>query len=170
MWMKRILSQEGGNLKVSGLFFKAVVQAVLPRYVVPDPQMEQALSSFQHRVVQRLNRGHKSCRVQGRWEYLPLEEVMEEAGFEKIGVYITRSKNMVVQYITTQSIMDLCEVSVQSIGSWVSWWWWDKEGINLQGANDIPATESEIEEDKCGAGSAQEDMPGRNRRQGILQQ
>ena len=56
---------------------------------------------------------------------------MEEAGFEKIGVYIMRSKNMVAQYIATQLIMDLCEVSVQSIGAWVSWWWWDKEGINL---------------------------------------
>ena len=59
MWMTRILSREGGDLKVSGLFFKAVVQAVLllgADMWVLTPQMEQALSRFYHRYAQRLNR------------------------------------------------------------------------------------------------------------------
>ena len=45
-------------MKVSGLLFKAVVQAVLllgADMWVLTPQMEQALSSFYHRVAQRLN-------------------------------------------------------------------------------------------------------------------
>ena len=38
---------------------------------------------------------------------------------------------MVVQYIATLSVLDLCEKSVQRMGAWVSWTWWDQEGIDL---------------------------------------
>ena len=60
--------------------------------------------------------------------------MIEEAGFEEIVVYITRRKNMVAQYIVTRPILDLCEKSVQSPGAWVSWRWWEKEGIDIDGA------------------------------------
>ena len=53
--MLRILIQEGADLKVLGHFFKAVVQELLlfgAEAWVLSPRMEQALSSFQHRVAQ----------------------------------------------------------------------------------------------------------------------
>ena len=49
MRMTRILSREGAEPKVSGLFFKAVVQAVLlfgAKTWVLTPRVEWALSSF----------------------------------------------------------------------------------------------------------------------------
>ena len=52
--MSRILIWEGMDSKVSGHFFKAVVQAVLlfgAETWVTTPRMEGALSSFQHRVA-----------------------------------------------------------------------------------------------------------------------
>ena len=55
MHMTVILSPEGADQKVSGLFFKAVVQVVLlfgAETWVLTPRMERALRSFQHRVVQ----------------------------------------------------------------------------------------------------------------------
>ena len=52
-----ILSREGADPKVSGHFSKAVTQGVLlfgAETWVLKPGMEQDLSSFQHRVAQRL--------------------------------------------------------------------------------------------------------------------
>ena len=55
--LKRILSREWANLRVSGMLFKVVVQAVLlfgSETWVMTPCMERALGSFQHRVAQRI--------------------------------------------------------------------------------------------------------------------
>ena len=55
--MTRILIRERAHLKISGHFFKAVVQAVLifgsEKWIL-NPRMERALSSVQHRVARRL--------------------------------------------------------------------------------------------------------------------
>ena len=54
VWMSRILSREGADSKVSGHFFKAVVQTVLifgEDMWVLTPRVEQALSRFQNGVV-----------------------------------------------------------------------------------------------------------------------
>ena len=103
-----------------GLFFKAVVQAVLffraETWFLP-PHMERSLGSFHCSFVQRLTRRQLRRRGGGRWEYPPLAAVMEEAGFEEIGVYIIRSQNTFAQYITTRPILDLCERSVCRTGA-----------------------------------------------------
>ena len=71
---------------------------------------------------------------EGIWEYPPLVAAIEEAGFEDIGVYITRRQNTVLQYIATRPILDLCERSVRRTVYWVSRQWWEKEGIGLERA------------------------------------
>ena len=58
---------------------------------------------------------------------------MEEAGFENIGVYITRIQITATQYIMTRPILDLYEQSVHRTGAWVSRRWWDQKGIDLEG-------------------------------------
>ena len=74
---------------------------------VLTPRMERALISFQHRVARRLTGRQLRRKGGGIWEYPPLEEAMAEAGFERIGTYITRRQNTVAQYIATQQILDL---------------------------------------------------------------
>ena len=67
--MTRIFIREGKYPKVSGNFFKAVVQGVLifgSETWVLTPLMERDLSSFQHRVARRLT-GRQMIR-QGRGE------------------------------------------------------------------------------------------------------
>ena len=57
MLMKRILIRERDYPKVSGLFFKEFVQAVLllgEETWVLTPRIDRALSSFQHRVARWL--------------------------------------------------------------------------------------------------------------------
>ena len=45
---------------------------------------------------------------------------MEEAGFEEIRTYVTRTQNTVAQYIATRRILDLCEQSARRPGACVS--------------------------------------------------
>ena len=78
------------------------------------------------------------------------------------GVYLTRRQNKVAQYIGTQPILDLCERSVWRPGAWVSLQWWEQEGLNLEGAKERAAAESDREEAKYGEGSAQEETPGQD--------
>ena len=63
--MTRILIREGAYLKVSGHFFKAVVQAVLifgAETWVLTPRAERSLGSFQHRVERQLTGRQQSRR------------------------------------------------------------------------------------------------------------
>ena len=52
-------------------------------------------------------------------------------GLKEIGIYISRQKNMEVQYITACPVMDLCLDTDRNPESWVPKWWWDKEGLVL---------------------------------------
>ena len=124
--------------------------------------MERVLSSFQHRFVQGFTGRQPRRRVKGIWEYPPLEAAMEEAGFKEIRVYITRKKNTVAQYISMRTIMDLLGQSVQRLISWVSWMWWDHEGIHMEGTKEVSVADLKREEEKCGVGAVQEETPDLN--------
>ena len=71
---------------------------------------------------------------------------MAEAGFKEIGVYVTRRQNTVAQYIATQPILELCERSIWRPGSWVSWRWWEQEGLDQECTKEREAAESDREE------------------------
>ena len=142
----RILSREGADPKVSGIFFKAVTQAVLlfgEKTWVLTPRTERALCSFQYRVAQRLTGRQSRRRGGGSWEYPSFEEAMEESGFEGVGKYITTRQNTVAQYIAARHILDLCERSARSPGARVSWRWWEQAGLYLEEAKKRAAAAAE---------------------------
>ena len=93
---------------------------------VLTPQVERALSSFQHRAARWLIGRHPRRWVGGggggSWEYPLLTAAMEEAGFKDIGVYFTRRQNTVVKYIATRPILDFCERSVWRPGAFAMTW------------------------------------------------
>ena len=70
------------------------------------------------------------------WYYPPLVNVMREAGLEELETYISRSQNPVAQYIATQTILDLCLEVEKHPRVWVAKWWWDQEGLSLEGARE----------------------------------
>ena len=78
--MTRILGREGANSRVSGVFLKAVVQAVLlfgSETWVMTPCMVQDLGSFQHGVERGITRRQTRKREEGGWEYPLLAAAME---------------------------------------------------------------------------------------------
>ena len=70
----------------------------------------------------------------GRWRYASAAAAREEVGFLTMEEYIRRRKNTFAQYITTQSLLDLCEGSERALGVRVGMWWWEQVVIGLAGA------------------------------------
>ena len=87
---------------------------------------------------------------------------MEEAGFEEIGICITRRQNTVAQYIAMRLILDLYERYVRRPGAWVSLKWWEQDGIDLEGERERAAAASDGEEEKYGEEAVQEETTGRS--------
>ena len=98
---------------------------------VLTPRMERALDSFYHRVARRLTGRQTRRRGDESWDYPPLEETMGEAGFEGIRKSVTRRQNMFAKYISTQTILDLCERSTWRTRARVSCRWLEQAGIDL---------------------------------------
>ena len=108
MRMTRKLVREGADLKVWGLFFKAVVQAVFIFGAETWVQTSQ-MGTWAGSSTGLRNGSPEGSRRGRGWKYPLLAAAIEEAGFKEIGVYITRRQNTVAQYIVTQQILDLCE-------------------------------------------------------------
>ena len=109
--MQRILSREGENKRVSGNFFKAVVQQVImfgAETWVLTPRMERALNSFIHGAAIRITGRQPRRGWEGKCFYPSLEGAMKVAGFTDVRTSINRSQNTVAQYISTQPLLDLC--------------------------------------------------------------
>ena len=100
-------------------------------------------------------------QTDGIWDYPPLEEALGGAGLEGIRKSVTRRYNTVEQYIAMRPIMDLCERSIWRLGAWVSRWWWEQEGLDLEEANDRAEEELDGENTQYEEGAAQEKTPGR---------
>ena len=110
--LQRILSREGAEKRVSGNFFKPVVQQVLlfgEETWVVTPRMERALNSFMHGAARRITGRQPRRGWDGKWFYPSLEGVMKEAGFKDVRTSINTRQNTVAQYIATRPLLDLCE-------------------------------------------------------------
>ena len=164
-WLTRTLGREGRNLRVSGMFFKAVVQAVLifgSETWVMTPRMGHALGSFQNVFAWQIT-GRQPRRREGEgWIYPPLAAAMKETGWEEIGVYIRNRLNTVAQYIATRSIMDLCERTVRRLGGWIARRWWEQEGINIAGEREQTEAAADREEERGKKEAVCEETTGRN--------
>ena len=81
--MDRILSREGVEPLLSGLFFKAVFQAVLllgSETSVVTPYMRRALGGFQDQAARRLTGQILQRKPDRKWTYTPEATAREEAG------------------------------------------------------------------------------------------
>ena len=131
--LSRILGREGATARISGAFFKSVVQQVLlfgAETWVVTPRMERALSGFLHGAARRLTGRQARRGRNGMWHYPSLEGGMREAGLTDIGKSIANRQNTVAQYIATRPLLDLCEEARAREGTRVPIRWWNQTGIN----------------------------------------
>ena len=121
--LTKIFIREVADMKVSGNFFKAVVQQVLlvgAETWVLTPRIERALEIFMHGAARRITGRQPRRGWDGKLYYPSLREAMREAGFVDIRKSITRRQNTVAQYIATRPLLDLCERATQRRGARVS--------------------------------------------------
>ena len=102
--MSRILSREGTAPRVSGFFFKAVIQAVLTfgadTWVV-TPHMRKSLGGFKIQVAIWLTGKLPRKRTDEKWIYTSKAAAREETRFLRMEEYVNQCQNTVVKYITT---------------------------------------------------------------------
>ena len=137
--LTKISIREGADKRVSGNFFKAVVQQVLlfgAEMWVLTPRIERALESFMHRAARSITGRQPQRGWDGKWYYPSLQVAMREAGFIEIRESITRRQNTVAQYIVTRPILDLCEQNTQRAGERVYRRWWEQKVIDLKTAKE----------------------------------
>ena len=70
---------------------------------------------------------------------------MAEARFQEVDTYISHHQNTMVQYIATRPIMDLCLTAKQRSGPRVTMWWWEQEGLDLEGMRTAAWEEEQTE-------------------------
>ena len=148
-WLKRILSREGADKRVSGNVFKTVFQQVLlfgaDMWVV-TPRIEKALDSLIHGAARRITGRQPRQGWDGKWFYPSLEGATKEAGFEDIKTSINNRQNTVAQYNAMQPLLELCEGTNQIGGARVSRRWWYQKGIDWEKAKErVAETDSELE-------------------------
>ena len=135
--LQEILRREGATPRISGNFFKAVVQQVLlfrAETWVVTPKTERALSGFLHGSARRFTGRQARREKDGDWHYPSLEGATQEAGLTDIRTSILKRQNTVAQYIATRSLLDLCEGARAREGAKVPLRWWDQAGIDWETA------------------------------------
>ena len=93
-------------------FYIAVTQQVLLFGVeswVLTVKMEAALDAFQGRVARRLTGRLPRRGRDGKWQYLPLEGAIKDAGIVRSRTSVLRRQNTVAQFVATRPILALCE-------------------------------------------------------------
>ena len=128
----RVLVREGANPRVSGMFYKAVVQSTLlygSETWNISSAMLKPLQGFHHRVARRIS-GLMPWYLprEDRWEYPPTSEALAIAGLFPIEVYISRRQNTVADYVACRPIFDLCLNSERLTGSPSRLLWYQQLG------------------------------------------
>jgi hypothetical protein len=123
----KVLVRDNATPRVSGMFYKAVVQAILlygSESWVITPAMIKVLDSFHHRVARRIT-GRMPRRINGIWHYPPIAPTLEEAGLYTMKEYIERCRNTIAQYVATRPLHQLTQEASRKRGSphnKVFWW------------------------------------------------
>ena len=133
---------------MTSFFFKALIQAVLlfgAETWVVTPRMGMALGGFHTQLARWLTGQLPQRKLDGTWKYTLAAMERETAGFLTMKEYVRWCQNTAAQYIATQSLLDLCEVSVRAPGEQVGMRWWEKAGIELAGEREVAAAVLEEE-------------------------
>ena len=96
--------------KMLGIFYKAVVQAVLlfgSDICSMTPHIGRTPEFFYHQMDLRMIGKQQWRGTNGSWSYPPMSEAMTEVGLEELETYFTRLQNAVAQCIAVCPILYL---------------------------------------------------------------
>ena len=114
----------------------AVVKVMIlfgSKMLVVTPQLEKALTVFNHRAVWRMTGIGPKRQLDGTGVYPPIGSEMEMVGLYEIGAYISRRQNTVAKYIATRPIMESCLAAERRTGKRLSRRWWEQTTLYILG-------------------------------------
>ena len=123
----RLLKREGANPRISGMFYKAVVQSVLlygcETWVI-TPKVLSVLGGFHNKVARQLA-GRQPRLINGVWDHSPVAEALEIAGLYPLEHYVRKRQRTLEDTIATRPILQLCTEATRLSGSPSRhhWWW-----------------------------------------------
>lgn len=145
----RLLRGQNMSPRVCGMFFKAVIQAVLlygsESWVLTRSAL-RCLEGFVYQAACRMARQHRKRKDQRTGEYIypAREDVYEEVGLYTVEEYINRRRQTVASYIRDRPIFDLCMEGERQRGTRPRKWWWDQEvDVDLESEEDSSSVVSE---------------------------
>ena len=134
--LSRLLRGENMEPRVCGMFYKAVVQAVLlfgsETWVLTDSAM-RVLEGFHLRLAYRMARKYKPTKdpETSVWTYPPSEKVLEEVGLYTIREYIVKRRQTIAAYIVDRPILCVDESRRRGTSSRHLWWWEQTMDLDL---------------------------------------
>ena len=130
--LSRLLRAEGASPRVSGMFYKAVVMAILlfsSETWNLTPTALKRLEGFHIRHAYRMAKVNKPRRNPhtGVWTYPASADVLEEVGLHTIAEYIEVQRQTIAKYIVDRPIFTLCMEEERRRGTAANrQWWWEQ--------------------------------------------
>jgi hypothetical protein len=127
--ISRLLVREGASPRVSGYFYKAVVQSVLlfgSETWVWSQSMRLALQGFHHKVARKIT-NLRPKRQNGVWVVPPIADALEGAGLHPIEEYITRRRNTLLAHVRQRPVYQICQAVERLPGTpTTTQFWWEQ--------------------------------------------
>ena len=136
------MRKENASPRVSGLFYKATVQAVLlfrSESWSVTPASLKSLEGFHIRAARRMTGMMPTKAPGGPWEYPDSEAVLETAGLFTINQYIGVRRRTILKFVEQRPIFDLCKEAERQRGSGNRRFWWE-QSMDLEGTSPATAT------------------------------
>ena len=130
-WIRlaKLLRSENLVPRVAGMFYKAVVMAILlysSESWVVNPSTLKRLEGFHMRAAWTLARVNTPQQKSDRtWEYPDGDAVLEEVGLRSIESYIEKRWNTIAEFVATRPILEFCRGAGRKRGSQPHCLWWE---------------------------------------------
>jgi len=132
--VRRVLTRDGATPKISGMFYKAIVQSVLlygcETWTI-TPRMLTALRGFHHQVARRIAVRLPNKLRDGSWNYPRIEVARSEAGLYTIEHYIAIRQSGFVDKVAIRPIKQLCDNATRRSGDSSRLYWWTQQTLEL---------------------------------------
>ena len=129
MWgrIRKIIERENVPAPVAGMFYQAVVAAVLlygsESWVLPAAQLAR-LEGFHVECARRLT-GMRPHKRGDRWVYPKSADVLRAARLQPLEYYIHKRRATVAKTISTRPILEECRGAARRRGTPVRSMWWE---------------------------------------------
>ncbi len=139
-WVSRVLRAENASPKVCGVFYKAVVQAVLPfgsETWKLSPASLKSLEGFHIWAARRIAGMQPTRNPEGMWKYPSSKYVLKAVGLETIDHYIGVRHKTIARFIVDRPLFALCRDGERKRGSTHCTFWWEQP-LSLDGVGPLP--------------------------------